>query len=120
MAAVRDLATSQEITVVAVPPDVIQKVGDPAYISETVPAGTYNGQTEAVPTAAVRNFLVTHAGVPEASVYAMTKAMYENLDNLTAAHAAAKQIKLEADAAKAPIPLHPGAEKFYKEKGLLK
>ncbi|WP_431856448.1 TAXI family TRAP transporter solute-binding subunit [Azospirillum sp.] len=120
VAAVRDLATSQEITVVAVPPDVIQKVGDPAYISETVPAGTYNGQTEAVPTAAVRNFLVTHAGVPEASVYAMTKAMYENLDNLTAAHAAAKQIKLEADAAKAPIPLHPGAEKFYKEKGLLK
>ena len=70
--------------------------------------------------AAVRNFLVTHSGVPEATVYAMTKAMYENLDNLTAAHAAAKQIKLDADAAKAPVPLHPGAEKFYREKGLLK
>ena len=120
VAAVKDLATSQEITVVSVPADVVQKVGDPAYISETVPAGTYNGQTEAVPTAAVRNFLVTHSGVPEAVVYAMTKSMYENLEGLTAAHAAAKQVKLDADAAKSPVPLHPGAEKYFKEKGLVK
>ncbi len=120
VAAVKDLATSQEITVVSVPADIVQKVGDPAYIAETVPAGTYNGQTDAVPTAAVRNFLVTHSGVSEAAVYAMTKSMYENLDGLTAAHSAAKQVKLDADAAKSPVPLHPGAEKFYKEKGLLK
>jgi TRAP transporter TAXI family solute receptor len=120
VAAVKDLATSQEITVVSVPADIVQKVGDPAYIAETVPAGTYNGQTEAVPTAAVRNFLATHSGVPEASVYAMVKSMYENLEGLTSAHAAARQIKMDADAAKSPVPLHPGAEKFYKEKGLLK
>ncbi|PWC55558.1 TAXI family TRAP transporter solute-binding subunit [Azospirillum sp. TSO22-1] len=120
VAAVKDLSTSQDITVVAVPVDIVQKVGDPAYVAETVPANTYTGQTEAVPTAAVRNFLVTHSGVPDAAVYAMTKAMYENLDQLTAAHVAAKQIKLDADAVASPVPLHPGAEKFYKEKGLLK
>ncbi|WP_448187656.1 TAXI family TRAP transporter solute-binding subunit [Azospirillum sp. sgz301742] len=120
VAAVKDLATSQEVTVVSVPADIVQKIGDPAYITETVPANTYNGQTEPVTTAAVRNFLVTHSGVPADSVYAMTKAIYDNLDQLTSAHAAAKQIKLDADAAKSPVPLHPGAEKFYKEKGLLK
>lgn len=120
VAAVRDLATSQEITVVAIPGDTVQKVGDPAYIAETVPAGTYNGQTEPVPTAAVRNFLVTHAGMSNDVVYALTKATFENLEALTSAHAAAKQIKLDAEAAKSPVPLHPGAEKFYKEKGLMK
>ncbi|HYG91573.1 MAG TPA: TAXI family TRAP transporter solute-binding subunit [Azospirillum sp.] len=120
VAAVRDLATSQEITIVSVPADIIQKVGDPAYIAETVPANTYNGQTEPVTTAAVRNFLVTHSGVSDATAYAMTKATFENLEALTSAHAAAKQIKLDAEAAKSPVPLHPGAEKFYKEKGLVK
>jgi len=119
VAAVRDLATSQEITIVSVPADVIQKVGDAAYIPETVPAGTYNGQTEAVPTAAVRNFLVTHADVPADTVYAMTKATFENLEALTSAHAAAKQIKLDAEAIKGPVALHPGAERYYKEKGLI-
>jgi hypothetical protein len=50
----------------------------------------------------------------------MTKAMYENLDQLVAAHAAAKGIKREKAAADMPIPLHPGAEKYYREVGLIK
>ncbi|HYD65246.1 TAXI family TRAP transporter solute-binding subunit [Azospirillum sp.] len=119
VAAVRDLSTSQEIAIVSVPEDVVQKVGDPAYISETIPANTYNGQTEAVKTVAIRNLLVTHSGVSEATAYAMTKATFENLEQLTAAHAAAKQIKLDAGTAKSPVPLHPGAAKYYKEKGLI-
>ena len=49
----------------------------------------------------------------------MTKAMFENLEAMAAAHAAAKQIKLDAGAIQSPVPLHPGAEKFYKEKGLM-
>ncbi|MBK3772833.1 TAXI family TRAP transporter solute-binding subunit [Azospirillum sp. YIM DDC1] len=119
VAAIKDLATSQDITIVSIPADVIQKVGDPAYIAETIPANSYSGQGEPVPTAAVRNLLVTHAGVSDDAVYAMTKAMFENLDAMAAAHAAAKQIKLDATAIQSPVPLHPGAEKFYKEKGLM-
>ncbi len=119
VAAIKDLATSQEITIVSIPADVIQKVGDPAYIAETIPANSYTGQGEAVPTAAVRNLLVTHSDVSDDAVYAMTKAMFENLDAMSAAHAAAKQIKLDATAIQSPVPLHPGAEKFYKEKGLM-
>lgn len=119
VAAIKDLSASQEVTIVSIPADVVEKVGDPAYIAETVPAGTYNGQAEAVPTAAVRNLLVTHSGVSDDAAYAMTKAVFDNLDALTAAHVAAKQIKLDATALKSPVPLHPGAIKFYKEKGLM-
>jgi len=48
----------------------------------------------------------------------MTKAMYENLGDLAAAHAAGKAIKLENALQGMPIPLHPGAAKYFKEKGL--
>ncbi len=119
VAAIKDLSTSQDITIVSIPADVVEKVGDPAYIAETIPANAYNGQTEAVPTAAVRNLLVTHSGVSDDAAYAMTKSIFENLEALTAAHAAARQIKLDASTLKSPVPLHPGAEKFYKEKGLM-
>jgi TRAP transporter TAXI family solute receptor len=119
VASIRDLATSLPINVVAVPRDVVEKIGSP-YMSVVIPAGTYDGQTADVETAAVGNFLVTHDGVSDETAYQMTKLLFENLDQLTAAHAAAKAI----DPAKAldgmPIPLHPGAERYYKEAGLLK
>jgi TRAP transporter TAXI family solute receptor len=119
VASIRDLATSLAINVVAVPAADVEKIGAP-YVSVKIPAGTYEGQTEDVETAAVGNFLITHEGVPEETVYQMTKLLFENLDKMTAAHAAAKAI----DPAKAtdgmPVPLHPGAERYYKEKGILK
>ncbi len=119
VASIRDLSTSMAINVVAVSPEIVEKIGAP-FLSATIPAGTYDGQAEDVPTAAVGNFLVTSEAVPEETVYAMTKLLFENLDRLAAAHAAAKSI----DPAKAvegmPLPLHPGAEKYYREAGLLK
>lgn len=118
--ALRDLAASMDIIFVPVPADVIKKIGDKAYLSATIPADTYKGQSAAVPTTSIVNFLVTHEGVSTDTVYKMTKAMFENLDKLVAAHAAAKGVKLENAAASMPIPLHPGAEKYYREKGLIK
>lgn len=120
VASIRDLATSVRINVVAVPLEVVSKIGDPAYLPASIPAGTYTGQDTAVPTVAIRNFLVTSEAVPAETVYAMTKALFANLDQLTAAHAAAKSITA-ADAPKTPaVPLHPGAERYYREAGLLK
>ncbi|MDX9707532.1 MAG: TAXI family TRAP transporter solute-binding subunit [Azospira sp.] len=119
VAAVRDLATAVKIVVIPIPAEIVTKIGDAAYQSGTIPANTYNGQTADVPTIAVPNFLVTHAGVPEDTVYKMTKSMFENLDAMVAAHAAAKAINKDKAAA-SPVPLHPGAEKYYKEAGLLK
>ena len=113
-----DLATSIDVTMVAIPADVVTALGAP-YIPATIPAGTYNGQTADVPTVAVVNFLVTHEGVSEETVYQMTKQLFENLPELEAAHKAAASIKLEKALGGMPVPLHPGAERYYKEKGLM-
>lgn len=119
VASIRDLAANNEINVVAVPADLVKKIGAP-YIPVTIPANTYHGQTSDVQTAAVGNFLVTHEKVPEELVYQMTKAMFENLNVMVASHSAARDIKLENALTGMSIPLHPGAERYYKEKGLLK
>lgn len=119
VASIRDLATSLPINVVAVPAEDVTKIGAP-YVAATIPAGTYDGQMADVATAAVGNILVSHDGVPEETAYLMTKLLFENLPQMVAAHAAAKAI----DPAKAtegmPIPLHPGAERYYREVGLIK
>lgn len=119
VASIRDLATSLKINVVAVPADIVEKVGAP-YVAATIPAGTYEGQTVDVATAAVGNFLITHDGVSDETAYQMTKLLFENLDQMTAAHAAAKAINIEKALVGMPVPLHPGAERYYKEKGLIK
>lgn len=117
VASIRDLATSVPINVVAVSPEIVGKIGAP-FLAATIPAGTYDGQTEDVATAAVGNFLVSHDGVSEELAYRMTKTLFDNLDRLVSAHAAARAI----DPAKAlegmPVPLHPGAERYYREAGL--
>jgi uncharacterized protein len=118
--ALRDLATAVDIVVVSIPPDVIQKINDQGYLAATIPANTYKGQTSDVPGAAVQNFLVTHDGVSSDLVYTMTKTLWTNLDQLTAAHPAAKAIDLKRTLEGMPVPLHPGAEKYYKEVGLIK
>ncbi len=118
VASIRDLATSVKIVVVEVPADVVNAIGG-AYQPGVIPAGTYGGQDADVPTATVVNYLVTHADVPEDVVYNMTKALYDNLDGMVAAHSAARAIKLDANAVKSPAPMHPGAEKFFKEKNLM-
>jgi TRAP transporter TAXI family solute receptor len=105
---------------VSIPPEVVAKIGDPAYQPATIPANTYTGQDAAIPSVAIKNFLVTHEGMPADLVYAMTKAAFTNLDQLAAAHSAAKAINL-AEAVKAPpVPLHPGAERYFREAGALK
>jgi TRAP transporter TAXI family solute receptor len=120
VAAIRDLATSVKIVIVPVPADVVAKIGEAAYQAGTVPANTYNGQTDAVATVAIQNFLVSHEGVSTDAAYKMTKAIFENLPALQAAHAAAKAITKENAAKAPPAPLHAGAEKYYKEIGLIK
>lgn len=118
VASIRDLATSLAINVVAVPAEIIEKIGAPYFIA-AIPAATYEGQSEDVTTAAVGNILVSHDGVSEKTAYQMTKLLFENLDKLAASHAAAKSIKLEDAVKSLPVPLHPGAERYYKEKGIL-
>jgi TRAP transporter TAXI family solute receptor len=120
VSSLRDLATSTKIVVVPIPADVVKKVNDPAYQAAVIPANTYEGQTQDVPAATIKNALVTSSSVSEDEVYKMTKALFENIPTLVSAHNAAKAIKLEDGPNGMAVPLHPGAAKYYKEKGVLK
>ena len=93
-------------------------MGSP-YQSAAIPGGTYKGNDKDVDAVAVPNYLVTRAGLSDQEVYEMTKSMFDNLPALQAAHAAAKRITLQNAAKNPPVPLHPGAAKYYKEKGVL-
>ena len=119
VASLKDLSTSTEITVVAVPKEVVDKIGPP-FVSIIIPANTYTDQDKDVPTAAVINYLVTSSAVSDDLAYQMTKLIFESLPELANSHAAGKQIKLKNAALGSPVPLHPGAIRYYKEKGLIK
>jgi TRAP transporter TAXI family solute receptor len=119
VASLKDLSSSTQINVVSVPKAIVDKIGPP-FVSVTIPANTYTGQKEDVPTAAVVNYLVTSSAVSDDLAYKMTKYVYESLPELAKAHAAGKGIKLETAAAGSPAPMHPGAIKYFKEKGLIK
>ncbi|WP_159589925.1 TAXI family TRAP transporter solute-binding subunit [Chelativorans xinjiangense] len=118
VASIKDLALSMPVTMVAVPEEVAESLGAP-FLSATIPAGTYEGQDEDVATLAITNILVTHSDVSDDVAYEMTKQLFENLDGMVAAHAAAKAISAEKGPQGVPVPLHPGAERYYKEQGLL-
>jgi TRAP transporter TAXI family solute receptor len=119
MAAIRDLASTMKLNYVSIPTDVVQKIGNPAYQSAMIPANTYDGQAEPVPTVAITNILVTREDVPDEVAYQMTKLLFENLTRLGTSHSAAKDISLKNAAKNLPIALHPGAERYYKEVGAL-
>ncbi|CAD5107117.1 TAXI family TRAP transporter solute-binding subunit [Zestomonas carbonaria] len=119
MAAIRDLASMVPLNFVAVPAEVVANIKSDAYQAGVIPAGTYDGQDEDVPTVAITNILVSHEGVSDDVAYQMTKLMFDNLPRLATSHSAAQDIKLEHATANLPIPLHPGAERFYKEQGLI-
>jgi TRAP transporter TAXI family solute receptor len=120
MAAIRDLSSTMKLSYVAVPQDVVTQIGNAAYQPGMIPAGTYDGQSADVPTVAITNILVSHNKVSDEVAYQMTKLLFDNLERLGNAHSAAKDIKLETAAQNLPIPLHPGAERYYREVGLLK
>jgi len=118
VASLKDLSTSTDITVVSVPKETVEKLGPP-FVPVLIPANTYTGQDKDVPTAAVINYLVTSSAVSDDLAYQMTKLIYESLPELANSHAAGKEIKLESAAMGSPVPLHPGAIRFYREKGLI-
>jgi TRAP transporter TAXI family solute receptor len=67
----------------------------------------------------VNNLLITNEEMLEEEVYELTKTLFDHLENLRNAHSSAKNIQLEKATQNLPVPLHPGAEKYYREKGVL-
>lgn len=90
----------------------------PYYIEYKIPGDMYDLSTD-VNTVATQNMVIINADLDEELVYNITKAIFENIDIIYNSHPSAKNVTLEG-APETPIPLHPGAEKYYKEKGVLK
>ncbi len=90
------------------------------FTKAVVPAGAYKGVEKDVPTVAVMAILVARAEMEEDMAYRITKVIFDNLADIERAHAKGKELKLETALNGMSIPLHPGAEKFFKEKGIKK
>ncbi|MFD1882429.1 TAXI family TRAP transporter solute-binding subunit [Paracoccus pacificus] len=122
--AIAELASGHDITLVPLDGDVAKKVTDEYkfFATDMVPAGTYEGVDVDVPTLAVGAEWITSADQPEELIYGITKALWNDntRKQLDAGHAKGKAIVKEKALDGIGIPLHPGAEKFYKEAGLLK
>ena len=89
----------------------------PVWSPFTIKAGTYPGQDKDINTIAQPNLLVVTKDTPEETVYLLTKTIYENLPFLNTVHKATKAMSLEKAIVGLPMPLHPGAVRYYKEKG---
>jgi TRAP transporter TAXI family solute receptor len=90
----------------------------PFYTIGAIPANTYKGQAREVAAASVMAMLVARSALSEELVYRFTKAVFDNLPQLYAAHAAARNLTLQTALVGMPLPLHRGAERFFKEKGI--
>ena len=90
----------------------------PVWTPFTIKAGTYPGQVKDINTIAQPNLLVVTKDTPNETVYLLTKTIYENLPFLNSVHKATKAMALNKAIAGLPMPLHPGAAKFYKEQGI--
>jgi len=94
----------------------------PYYVESLIPAGTYENITYDVPTVAVNGQLITGANQPDDLIYDITKALWNKNTRklLDKGHSKGKAIQLETALKGVLIPVHPGAEKYYKEVGLIK
>jgi TRAP transporter TAXI family solute receptor len=118
--AVSELAATVGVRIVSLDGDHIAQLIEkyPYYAEQGIEAGTYSGFDEAVTTVAVKAQLVVRADLDEEIVYNLTKALFENLEQLKTVHKKAEQIKLETALEGVSLELHPGAAKYYKEAGL--
>lgn len=122
--AIAELASQVAITLVPIEGDGAAAIREkyPFFAEDLVPAGTYDGVSADVTTLAVGAQWVTSEAQSEEVIYGITKALWnENTRKmLDSGHAKGKAIRTETALAGVGIPLHPGAEKFYREAGLLK
>ena len=99
-------------------PAMVKKSGN-IYIADVIPKGTYPGMDKDNQATAVANLLVANANMSDEAVYNIVKTIFDKRPDLIAVHKAAADIKLENQkSAASPVPWHPGAVKYYKEKGL--
>lgn len=120
--AIMDISTQNEVRILTIPADVSAKMIQkyPFLAAVKVPANTYKGLAADVPTVAVNAVLIAGNQLKDDMVYNLTKALFENQAELASAHAKGKELDIKYAVQGVSIPFHPGAVKYYKEKGLMK
>ncbi|MBO0601520.1 TAXI family TRAP transporter solute-binding subunit [Sporosarcina sp. E16_3] len=122
-AAVTEMTSTADGVLIGIEPEVRKSLMEtyPWYSEVTIPSGTYENQKEDIDTLAIKMVLMADASVDDDTIYELTKAFWENIDSLKSAHAIVNQMNIdEAVTELADIPIHSGAERYYKEIGILK
>ncbi len=122
IAAYTELATRHPATIVPVDQKVLDKViaDHPYYYKSIVKAKSYKGLEQDTPIYGFATMLWTHAGVSTDYVYTMLKSLFDHKADYYAIHTSAKDLSLENALRGLAVPLHPGAEKYFREVGVLK
>lgn len=120
--AIQDVGAQNELMFISLDDATIKALTEKyQFLTEfTIPANSYPGQTADVKTVAVKAILVTGADVSEEVVYNLTKTLFDNQAELASAHAKGALLDINKATDGISIPFHPGAEKFLKEKGVIK
>ncbi|WP_341877138.1 TAXI family TRAP transporter solute-binding subunit [Defluviitalea saccharophila] len=120
--AIVELATSNQINLLEVDDEHAAKLIEkyPFYTKFSVPGGSYKGVDNEVQTVAVVATYIVSDSLSEDLVYNMTKALFENAEEIAKAHPKGAELDPAYSVSSISIPLHPGAEKYYKEIGVLK
>lgn len=119
-AAIVDAATTLDVRFLPMDEAIAKKITDDNmyYKIDRIKAGTYNGQDKDILAIGTPALLNVRSDIPDQDVYNILTKFYDNIDVLRDIHAQGKNIKLETALAGVSIPLHPGAVKYYKEKGM--
>lgn len=121
-AAITDLGATPNMSITIVPnADLLDQMRESYgefYGSGTIPAGTYQGQDEDVEVITVPNVLVVNADMDEELAYNITKAIFENQEQLALGHPEAKNLSLENALSSTALPYHPGALRYFEEQGI--
>ena len=113
--------TRKDAVILEIDPDTMKKITAkyPYYSAGTIAKDIY-GSAADIPVVFLSNMVVCSADLPEGLVYDMTKAFMENMETIKQSNPAAKGLSLESAVQGLPIPLHPGAERYFRETGALK
>ena len=118
--AIQELCTSAKDYLVPIDGAIAEKLmkDSPFYTTYKVPAGTYNGQSEDVTTVTVKATLIVSASASEDDVYNITKAIFDNIDAITTAHAKGAELSIANATEGFTVPFHAGAAKYFAEKNV--
>ncbi|MBO5682862.1 MAG: TAXI family TRAP transporter solute-binding subunit [Clostridia bacterium] len=118
--AITELFTTTSATLVPIDGAVADALmaACPYYTVHSIPANTYKGQTQEVKTVTVKATLIVSADASEDTVYNITKAIFDNIPAITAAHAKGAELSLENATNGMTAPFHKGAAKYFAEKGI--